>query len=185
MTRGKKNYATENLVWGVILLVGAYWYFGWGDDPSPAEKAAATAAIERKEAECTADLDCWASKWQVRAGRDCQEQIQRLAKNNFEWTDGWSEPKLARALWLDQGQKTVTYVAVMRYSPSARPVRHMAPVFRFRRTQRDETRDTAQRYSEIAARNTGSHAGICACCEHPQRRAIEADRFERWRMTAA
>ncbi|ASP77722.1 hypothetical protein CDO27_06915 [Sinorhizobium meliloti] len=106
----KKNYAAENLIWGAILLVGAYWYFGWGKDPSPAERASAAAASEREEAECTADLDCWASKWQVRAGRDCQEPIQRLAKNNFEWTDGWSEPKLPRALWLNQSQKTVTYV---------------------------------------------------------------------------
>ncbi|RVH25073.1 hypothetical protein [Sinorhizobium meliloti] len=106
---GKKNYAAENLVWGAILLAGAYWYFFTGDE-EPTQNAAAKAATEREDAACAADLDCWASKWQVRAGRDCQEPIQRLAKNDFEWTDGWAEPKLPRALWLNQNQKTVTYV---------------------------------------------------------------------------
>ncbi|WEJ36260.1 hypothetical protein [Sinorhizobium prairiense] len=106
----KKNYAADNLVWGTILLVLAYWYFSSGEEPNPADTAATTAALEKKDAECAADLDCWASKWQARAGLDCQEPVQRLAKNNFEWTDGWTEPKLPRALWLDQSEKTVTYV---------------------------------------------------------------------------
>ncbi|OAP47638.1 hypothetical protein ATC00_22530 [Sinorhizobium americanum] len=106
----KKNYAAENLAWGAILLAGAYWYFSSEKDHSPADKPSAAVAIEREEAECAANLDCWASKWQIRAGSDCQEPIQRLAKNNFEWTDSWAEPKLPRALWLNQSQKTVTYV---------------------------------------------------------------------------
>lgn len=80
---GKKNYAAENLVWGAILLAGAYWYFFTGDE-DPTQTTAAKAATEREDAACAADLDCWASKWQVRAGRDCQEPIQRLAKNRMD-----------------------------------------------------------------------------------------------------
>lgn len=105
----KKNYAAENLLWGAVLLAVGYWYFFTGAD-DPAQQAAAQAAVEREEAACAEDLDCWASKWQVRAGSDCRAPIERLARNNFEWTDGWSEPTLPRARWLNEDQKTVTYV---------------------------------------------------------------------------
>lgn len=105
----QKNYLVENLVWGAVLAVGAWWYFSSG---KPAEKKEPEAVLsqEEQDALCAKTLNCWASKWEMRASADCRQPVERLAKNDFEWTNGWAESRLPRALWLSESQKTLTYV---------------------------------------------------------------------------
>jgi hypothetical protein len=75
------------------------------------EKAAAAKlqAENEKQAACRNDLRCWAEAAFVSASIDCANAIQSLAKWDYEWTDGWSEPKLARFRWKDQAAGIVTY----------------------------------------------------------------------------
>ncbi len=75
------------------------------------EKAAAAKrqAENEKQAACRSDLRCWAEAAFGSASIDCTTAIQSLAKWDYEWTDGWSEPKLARFRWKDQAAGIVTY----------------------------------------------------------------------------
>lgn len=70
----------------------------------------AEAAKRREEDRCTSDLDCYASKYQGQAGKDCRRSIEKMARNNFEWTNGTFEPILPRAVWLNKSRKLITYV---------------------------------------------------------------------------
>jgi hypothetical protein len=40
----------------------------------------------------------------------CRPWVERLAKNDFEWTDGRLEPKFSHYQWKDQKAGVVTYV---------------------------------------------------------------------------
>lgn len=41
----------------------------------------------------------------------CPEEIEKLAKWDFEWTDSWSETKLSHYRWKSQKDGFVTYIA--------------------------------------------------------------------------
>ncbi|MDR6954742.1 hypothetical protein J2X65_004118 [Ancylobacter sp. 3268] len=103
----KKNYTLENIILFPVLAVGIYWWFFSG--PSTSERAKPSVTQEQVDKECSLDIKCWASKWQAEAGIDCRGPIQRLAKNNFEWTDGLADPKLPKAQWLDAQGKNIRY----------------------------------------------------------------------------
>ena len=103
-----KNYTKENLIFGVLVVAAAWWYFS----PTKAtiEPAARALAEQREDMLCKQSLDCFASKYQGRAGTDCRGPVERLAKNSFEWTTGALDARFPRAKWLDQSASTVTYV---------------------------------------------------------------------------
>ena len=66
---------------------------------------------QEKEASCLNDLQCSFKKFSVDAEIDCSRPIERLAKNNFEWTDThWYEKKFDHIRWSDPSRKVVTYI---------------------------------------------------------------------------
>jgi hypothetical protein len=75
-----------------------------------AEQKATDAANERGDAECMRSLECWGSRHRAAASVYCTDAVERLAKNNFEWTDGILEPKFSQFQWKNAKSGVVTYV---------------------------------------------------------------------------
>jgi len=63
----------------------------------------------KKDDECRLDLQCWGDRKLISASFDCAPQIERLAKFDFEWTDGWLETKLSRFQWNNRDRGIVAY----------------------------------------------------------------------------
>jgi hypothetical protein len=101
----ERKFTWKDLLTLVVLGLGLWWWFAPATPEAPEDKM----AREVQEKLCRSDLDCWASKWQSRAGLDCRRPIELLAKNNFQWTDGFSEPKLPRAQWLSKDGGTLRF----------------------------------------------------------------------------
>lgn len=84
------------------------------------EKTAALAAEAQKQkdeeerkakaAACRADIQCWGEEGWAAATARCPEEIEKLAKWDFEWTDSWSETKLSHYRWKSQKDGFVTYI---------------------------------------------------------------------------
>lgn len=62
------------------------------------------------EARCRADLKCFIELEILNADAYCPEYVERLAKNNHEWTNGWLSPKFTRWKWKDQSKRQVTFL---------------------------------------------------------------------------
>jgi hypothetical protein len=71
------------------------------------EKAAKAQAEDQK---CREDLHCWGEKAWAVGSIYCREPIEKLAKWDFEWTDGWTEPKFSKYRWKDQKKGVVTII---------------------------------------------------------------------------
>jgi hypothetical protein len=72
-------------------------------------------SIERRERilakeDCKKDLQCWGDKHLSTAAVWCDDQIERLAKYDFKWTDGWLESKFNRFRWYDQDSLIITFI---------------------------------------------------------------------------
>ena len=68
---------------------------------------------EQKEGEavaCRANLQCWGDENSTAASVYCPDHIERLAKYDYEWTDGWLGAKFSRFSWKDRQNGVVTYV---------------------------------------------------------------------------
>ncbi|WP_051447541.1 hypothetical protein [Rhizobium leguminosarum] len=79
-----------------------------------AQKEAAAKATKDQEsaqadATCRKDFNCWSNKFNRAATKACSPQVERAAKNNFEWTDSFTAPKFPRASINDNGA-SITYV---------------------------------------------------------------------------
>lgn len=68
---------------------------------------------ERKRAEqyekCKLTLECWGERHSLRATFAAEKLIEKHAKYDFQWTDGWLEPKVSRMRWLDKNKLTLMY----------------------------------------------------------------------------
>lgn len=68
---------------------------------------------ERQRAEkyeaCKTDLQCWGDRHSFSAIVASQDIIERMAKYDFEWVDGFWGVKLTRFSWLDKSQLTLRY----------------------------------------------------------------------------
>ncbi len=78
------------------------------------QKDAAVKAAEGQEsaqsnATCRKDFNCWSNKFNRAATKACAPEVERAAKNNFEWTDSFTSPKFPRAVINDDGA-SITYV---------------------------------------------------------------------------
>lgn len=78
-------------------------------DRKIAELEEAKAKTE-KEVDCRSDLQCWGEKAALVASFSCPPYIEKLAKFDFEWTDGWIEPKFGRYRWKDKEKGFVTLI---------------------------------------------------------------------------
>ena len=112
-----------------ILLFG--WFLGAiNSGSSTSEKDAANAAEpageeaapfieedaepepdpEIAEAACRRDIQCWGDDNLLSATFACETLIERMARYDFEWTDGWLEPKFSHFRWHDIDRSTVTFI---------------------------------------------------------------------------
>lgn len=66
----------------------------------------------KKEEEdvCKQNIQCWGDKHLLSATISCQPWVEKLAKYDHQWTDGWTETKFSRFKWYDPAAKTVTYI---------------------------------------------------------------------------
>jgi len=71
------------------------------------EKKLAAAKLA-KEAACKKSLICMGDHLIVTAGIYCREPIERLAKYDYKWTDGWLTPKFSRYHWKGLFKKIIT-----------------------------------------------------------------------------
>ncbi|MDA1380624.1 hypothetical protein PCI56_13705 [Plesiomonas shigelloides subsp. oncorhynchi] len=55
-------------------------------------------------------MQCWGDKNSLAASMKCDQEIERLAKNSFKWTDKTLEPKFSYHRWLDKDAGTLTYI---------------------------------------------------------------------------
>lgn len=62
-----------------------------------------------EEAKCLADLSCSAEKAQFSAGASCKPYVERLAKNDFQWIDGWLDTKFSRYRW-SSDRRYITFI---------------------------------------------------------------------------
>lgn len=75
------------------------------------EKAEAAKALEAKKAiACRNDLQCWAAKHEIDAIVACKPKIERLAKYDFEWTDGLTSPFFVKLSWGNKTRGEVNYI---------------------------------------------------------------------------
>ena len=100
-----------------IVLWGYNQYNKVSNKPpelSQAEKELQRAEGERKRAIeyelCKTDLKCWAEKHDTSAIIAAEPLIEKMAKYQFEWTDGILEPKLLRFRWHNIKNLSVTYI---------------------------------------------------------------------------
>lgn len=75
-----------------------------------AKRAEERATEEQMAAACRSDLECWGEKaWNVGTFR-CPSLIERMAKYDFEWTDGMLEPKFSHYRWRNKANGIVTII---------------------------------------------------------------------------
>ena len=74
----------------------------WGR-PTESEKE------EGKELACRQDLQCWGDKHILSATLACRPLIERSAKYDYEWTDGWLGSKLQKFRWKDRRAGVLSY----------------------------------------------------------------------------
>ena len=77
-----------------------------------AEKKKQDAAKEaemKKDADCRSDVQCWSGKYELDALIACKPAIQKMAKYDYEWTDGITSPAFTKLAWNDKKKGTITY----------------------------------------------------------------------------
>ncbi len=65
--------------------------------------------VEKENAECKKSLECWSDKNAVVAQVACQQAIEKMAKYDYEWTDGLLDPVFSKMKWKDEKQGIITY----------------------------------------------------------------------------
>jgi len=72
------------------------------------EDEAKAKAKAEETARCRADQKCWTDKAMWSGKYDCQKAIERLAKYDFKWTDGWLDFKFSHYHWRDWNKQIIT-----------------------------------------------------------------------------
>ncbi|CRI56750.1 hypothetical protein [Pseudomonas sp. CCOS 191] len=91
------------------------------DAASYAKHLDGLAAVERQKTEeakatqakvasaCRQDLQCWADENQFDAIMACKPAVQKLAKYDYEWTDGITSPIFSRLAWSEKKSGMIIY----------------------------------------------------------------------------
>jgi len=58
---------------------------------------------------CRESADCYGNKFYRQATAACEAMVQRSAKYDFKWTNGWDESKFEYRKWGDQERGTIVY----------------------------------------------------------------------------
>ena len=104
----KNNDAANGCIGGFLLLVLLGFAFSWCTSDSSNPSTNSTSQVP--DAECIKTLQCWGERHMVDASVRCDDFVERLAKNNFEWTDGILEPKFSHYRWKNETTGEVTYI---------------------------------------------------------------------------
>ncbi|MGY8639197.1 hypothetical protein RAD15_42740 [Bradyrhizobium sp. 14AA] len=64
----------------------------------------------RNEQQCAIELKCSGDKLLSFATTHCPRYIERLAKNDFLWTDGWLDSKFSEYRWVDNSHRAITFI---------------------------------------------------------------------------
>ncbi len=65
---------------------------------------------KEEEAHCNKDLQCLGDKKSLAATIACDNYVENLAKYDFQWTDGFLEPKFSHFRWKDKQNAVITYI---------------------------------------------------------------------------
>jgi hypothetical protein len=68
---------------------------------------------EQEQKECEQSLSCISDKKSTEATAACVPLIERSAKYDFEWTDGFIEPKISHSKWANKKDGTITFIGDM------------------------------------------------------------------------
>ncbi|WP_411839259.1 hypothetical protein [Paracoccus sp. ME4] len=80
-------------------------------DEDAAKKAALSDDADTVTTEdCQNDIQCWGERAIAAGSYDCTEQVERHARHDLEWTDGWLEGKFSHFRWVDQNTGTITLI---------------------------------------------------------------------------
>jgi hypothetical protein len=84
----------------------------WEEERRVAEEASREKArlARLEEDRCKGDLTCWAEKHMPAGSVYCRSLVERLAKNDFQWFDGFLEPKFSHYRWADKDRGLITYI---------------------------------------------------------------------------
>lgn len=73
-------------------------------------EAVRLAEQQAEDDRCRADLQCWGDIASTHGGYKCEQLIERMAKHDFEWTDGFLDLKFSHHRWRDIKAGTVTII---------------------------------------------------------------------------
>lgn len=79
-------------------------------ESTPTEESGPTAEeLAAAEEACRKSGSCWAERHRIAAEVYCKPEVERLAKYDHEWTDGWFGHKFSRGAFLDEEKGTLMY----------------------------------------------------------------------------
>lgn len=95
----------------IVLMAVGMAIGGNSFSPSTTSQAQAQSASPTiSDEECRKSLKCWGEKHDASAAVRCRGPVERLAKNDFEWADGWTEPKFSHYRWKNAQTGELTYI---------------------------------------------------------------------------
>lgn len=95
---------------GCLGIFGLFALISMISGPSSSPSTSSALSTQVSDAECRKTLGCWAERHSASAAVRCRAPVERLARNNFEWTDGWLESKFSHYRWKNQATGEVTYI---------------------------------------------------------------------------
>lgn len=96
----------------IIFIVFLINLFSEDDEKKGPQKTPEQIAKEKSEKakQCRTDLLCYGAKYNFAASVRCPIYIEKMAKHDFKWVDGWAEPKFSHYRWKDKELGIVTHI---------------------------------------------------------------------------
>src|SRR3954468_761878 len=106
---------SKRVVWSLaILAVYALFAAATTDSGSQSSSSSApsssTANPKISDEDCMKTLNCWGERHSVAAAVRCRRPVELLAKNDFQWTDGFLEPKFSHYRWANEKLGVITFI---------------------------------------------------------------------------
>ncbi|MBR8654225.1 zinc ribbon domain-containing protein [Achromobacter sp. Marseille-Q0513] len=96
---------------GIVALGIIYFAFGGGKGGASKPAAPSAEGSRASAASCAAaDLTCLGNAGVSAASVYCRREVEKLAKYDFKWTDGFLESKFDRFRWKDKNSGVITYL---------------------------------------------------------------------------
>jgi len=108
---GASTVSGKDFFFGIIGLIAIAWVVGAifsGDEGSYDEPTPSAEPTAKADDKCGSDLRCLADEYHIVAGINCEPYVERLAKYQMRWTDGFLDRKFPYKGW-DHKKRTITY----------------------------------------------------------------------------